>query len=453
MNELFELIETSIPTKDNTPATLSADSSDAFGCCSHYRGCSDARACQIPEREYSKNCIYRKKIDAGISYYGKCPDDFSLPVYAEFLRRVDALSPEARKVFDSILLYMRKYYRATFTCVVYDNFIEELSSVGLFTFRPLTPAEFPPRKPDKKTPRGWKYDTFSEQIRKHPRYGPLFERACAEQEAKRASLLKELENARDIKDCQTERKLENTLKSSLPGANTKEFLLHWLSRKENAGMLYLLSAPYRMAVLSYENLSYAEELYRDTLLPLHDNIVYPRSVWWENEMLSPAEMKAEEERRIKLSPGYSAEQKAALLESLDAEIAARAEAKPPEECDERSFPGYPRESITVSSEIAGVVFGRCLFSQEWPDWELSIHADDAQIERQGRAMKYPFTFKISKRNKTATFSSTSDLPYYTTTLSHCTCHDFQNRGLPCKHMYRLAVELGIIEIINRKEWR
>ena len=452
MNELFDLIETSIPIKDNAPTTFTADSPDAFGCCSHYRECSDARACQIPEREYSKNCIYRKKIDAGISYYGKCPDDFSLPVYAEFLRRVDALSPEARAVFDSILLCMRKYYRATFTCVVYNRFIEELSSVGLFTFRHLTPSEFPPRKPDKKTPRGWKYDTFSEQIRKHPHYGPLFERACAEQEAKRAPLLKELEGAREHKDRQTERKLENTLKSSLPAANTKEFLLQWLSEKKNAGMFYLLSAPYRMAVLSYEDVGYAEELYCDTLLPLYDNIVYPRSVWWENGMLSPAEMKAEEERRIKLSPGYSAEQKAALLDSLESEMESWAEMKSPEERDKNAFPGYPGESIAVSSEIAGMVFGRCLFLQEWPDWESSVHTNDAQIERQGRAMKYPFTFKINKYSKTGIFSSTSEQPYYTTTLSRCTCKDFQDRALPCKHIYRLAVELGIIKIINRKEW-
>lgn len=93
--------------------------------------------------------------------------------------------------------------------------------------------------------------------------------------------------------------------------------------------------------------------------------------------------------------------------------------------------------------------GRCHFLADWPEWDASIHADEAQISWQGRAMTYPFTFKVDPEAKTARFSSTSDLPYYDTSLSHCDCHDFGSRGLPCKHIYRLAVELGIIEIIKR----
>lgn len=64
-------------------------------------------------------------------------------------------------------------------------------------------------------------------------------------------------------------------------------------------------------------------------------------------------------------------------------------------------------------------------------------------------MTYPFTFDVDSVAQTARFSSTSDLPYYDTSLSQCTCYDFQSRRLPCKHMYRLAVELGMIEIIRR----
>ena len=94
-------------------------------------------------------------------------------------------------------------------------------------------------------------------------------------------------------------------------------------------------------------------------------------------------------------------------------------------------------------------YGRCRFLEPWPDWDVAIHAEQPQIDRQGRSMTYPFSFRVSRKNRTARFSSTSDLPYYDTTLSSCTCHDFQNRHLPCKHIYRLAVELGIIEIIKR----
>lgn len=93
--------------------------------------------------------------------------------------------------------------------------------------------------------------------------------------------------------------------------------------------------------------------------------------------------------------------------------------------------------------------GRCRFLKEWSEWDISVHNDDAQISRQGRAMTYPFMFKIYTASKTARFSSTSDLPYYDTSLSQCNCYDFQGRQLPCKHMYRLAVELGVIEIIRR----
>lgn len=94
-------------------------------------------------------------------------------------------------------------------------------------------------------------------------------------------------------------------------------------------------------------------------------------------------------------------------------------------------------------------YGRCHILSNWTDWDYSIHCDKAQIERQGRAFTYPFTITVHKKKKTATCSSTSDMPYYTTTLSSCNCHDFQERKLPCKHIYRLAAELGVIEIINR----
>ena len=97
-------------------------------------------------------------------------------------------------------------------------------------------------------------------------------------------------------------------------------------------------------------------------------------------------------------------------------------------------------------------YGRCRFLKDWPCWDVSIHADQAQIERQGRAMTYPFSFKINRKKQTGIFSSTSDLPYYSTTLSECNCYDFQQRNLPCKHMYRLAVELGVIEIIKRSSF-
>lgn len=94
-------------------------------------------------------------------------------------------------------------------------------------------------------------------------------------------------------------------------------------------------------------------------------------------------------------------------------------------------------------------YGRCRILHDWKEWDYSVHEMEDQISRQGKAMSYPFTFRVDRKKKTARFSSSSDLPYYETSLCSCTCHDFVTRGLPCKHIYRLAVELGIIEIIRR----
>lgn len=97
------------------------------------------------------------------------------------------------------------------------------------------------------------------------------------------------------------------------------------------------------------------------------------------------------------------------------------------------------------------VYGRCHLLQEWRDWCVSVHEQPAQIERQGRSICYPFVFfDLDFDNKTVKFSSTSDLPYYKTTLHDCSCYDFEKRRLPCKHIYRLAVELGIIEIVKQR---
>lgn len=96
-----------------------------------------------------------------------------------------------------------------------------------------------------------------------------------------------------------------------------------------------------------------------------------------------------------------------------------------------------------------MISGRCKFLRDWKEWDSHVHSDEQQINRQGRAMSYPFTFEVNCDAETAVFSSTSDLPFYNTDLSRCDCYDFQSRGLPCKHMYRLAVELCYVEIINR----
>lgn len=49
--------------------------------------------------------------------------------------------------------------------------------------------------------------------------------------------------------------------------------------------------------------------------------------------------------------------------------------------------------------------------------------------------------EIDAENGVGYFSGKSGR--YTTTLQECTCMDFARRHKPCKHMYRLAIELGL----------
>lgn len=78
------------------------------------------------------------------------------------------------------------------------------------------------------------------------------------------------------------------------------------------------------------------------------------------------------------------------------------------------------------------------------NWTEEIHnsADQQKrIESAQKARTSPAT--IDRESKTATFKGSGAMPYQTT-LESCTCIDFVRRKLPCKHMYRLAIELGML---------
>lgn len=65
---------------------------------------------------------------------------------------------------------------------------------------------------------------------------------------------------------------------------------------------------------------------------------------------------------------------------------------------------------------------------------------EEQRVRQRNAKKC-HVIDINKEAETAIFGGSGKRPYYTT-LDSCTCQDFGMRHLPCKHIYRLAHELG-----------
>ena len=53
---------------------------------------------------------------------------------------------------------------------------------------------------------------------------------------------------------------------------------------------------------------------------------------------------------------------------------------------------------------------------------------------------------LDVENKTGTFKGSSGI--YETRIDGCPCMDCARRRLPCKHMYRLAAELGLYDIGN-----
>lgn len=83
-----------------------------------------------------------------------------------------------------------------------------------------------------------------------------------------------------------------------------------------------------------------------------------------------------------------------------------------------------------------------LFTQEWT---TDIHETPEQKKRLSSAKKAETTpLEVDIKNQTATFAGSGNDPY-NVTLTSCTCRDFVLRKLPCKHIYRLAIECGIID--------
>ena len=82
---------------------------------------------------------------------------------------------------------------------------------------------------------------------------------------------------------------------------------------------------------------------------------------------------------------------------------------------------------------------------EFDNWLQDINTDAEQKKRYEKAQKVDLTpLSIDKEAGLAYFSGSRKKPYETT-LNECTCKDFALRQLPCKHMYRLALELGYLD--------
>jgi len=70
----------------------------------------------------------------------------------------------------------------------------------------------------------------------------------------------------------------------------------------------------------------------------------------------------------------------------------------------------------------------------------------ARFQRSISASNIGKVVSINKKKITMKICSARDSSnIYCTSLSGCDCEDFKRRNLPCKHMYKLACELGVID--------
>ena len=76
---------------------------------------------------------------------------------------------------------------------------------------------------------------------------------------------------------------------------------------------------------------------------------------------------------------------------------------------------------------------------KWDKWN-DCHDYPSQVDRQERAREAILT-PLSISGQRAQFQGEEE--QYRTTLLTCSCPDFQKRHKPCKHMYRLAMELDL----------
>lgn len=295
-----------------SPAGGSAADSESFGCCHRFRQCSDAGRCLIPDLDYSSACSYRKNLEKGLIFYGKNAAGFSSARYAEFLRRADKLPPFVRAVFDSLVIDFCEYHRGTVRLIVRNEYISEISSVGLFEFRPIG-ADFP---------RLCDYRSF---LRPKVDNVPAFKEAKAVRKAERKDLSDFIAAAKLRGDSAAAARLQEKL-DVLYGEGTMDFMRWWLNH-DGSFLRDILAAPYRAAFVSPDCAPYLEELYRDAYMTGVDSRIYHVSPLAFDGILSLYNCEEEELRRVKLSRGYSPDEKARRIEAIQTARSARAEAR------------------------------------------------------------------------------------------------------------------------------
>lgn len=99
------------------------------------------------------------------------------------------------------------------------------------------------------------------------------------------------------------------------------------------------------------------------------------------------------------------------------------------------------------AEYSGACCLHCVWRMYWGE---RIHEETPQQERMKRAQNIPKVDNLDTAKGVCNITGSEPTPY-TTTLLSCTCRDFRKSFsrkdvAPCKHIYRLAHELGIINV-------
>lgn len=86
---------------------------------------------------------------------------------------------------------------------------------------------------------------------------------------------------------------------------------------------------------------------------------------------------------------------------------------------------------------------KILHKAKWDKWgdRLNIEGQEPRLQRAKKADCTPVS--VDKDKGEAVFCGSHG--YYKTNLHECMCRDFTVRHAPCKHIYRLAIELGILD--------
>nr|WP_325300259.1 SWIM zinc finger family protein [uncultured Dysosmobacter sp.] len=91
------------------------------------------------------------------------------------------------------------------------------------------------------------------------------------------------------------------------------------------------------------------------------------------------------------------------------------------------------------------------FLQNMGSWDAGIHSDPEQVKRMLSAHGLKSSIVSFSASDGVIRIQGSEAEPYKATLAGCGCADFARRQMPCKHMYALAAELGILDLSDLKK--